>query len=441
MSEQPLSAVLLNQEREHAERRLAVVRLIAVSALAVVTAVTTQFASAGDVAVQRRAVVILLCASAWAALWTWFVRRRPYRPLFAYLSSTVDLLVVVCIILDWSLYPPSGRFEPTQARFATGYGSLYALIILTAVRLDWRTVLVTTLEAAAFYVVYLLVGASVSGAAFVTDALQSVREGALNPVDQVGRVLLLVFSGAVLAYVVHRADRLLRRSVRTAEEKGRLRQFISAQVVDEIESGRANLDLSGKKRRIAVLFCDIRGFTAMSETMQPVELLDLLNAYYEFTAEEIFKHHGTVDKYIGDGVMALFGAPVALANCSETAVRCAQAMLAKVAQFNQAYRRDIRIGIGVHTDEVAVGNLGTQSYKSYTAIGDVHQIGARIESATRSCDASLLFSENVKRDLGPGFPVRSVGEFSLKGVSRPMTLFTADAGAPKEATHDSQATA
>jgi adenylate cyclase len=157
--------------------------------------------------------------------------------------------------------------------------------------------------------------------------------------------------------------------------------------------------------------------------MPAEQLLDLLNGYYEVLGSVILEHHGTLDKYMGDGIMALFGAPAPLENSSLSAVRCGQAMLAAVEAYGRKAGKDLRVGIGLHTSEVVVGNLGTASFKNYTAVGEGVNLAARIESATRQSDASLLFSAEVKASLPAEMAVRAVGDFSLKGVSRPVPLF------------------
>lgn len=433
MTPDPSSTSLLEKERERAERRLASARVLILGAGAAVLAPLTALATGSDRPVQARALAIVLLAVAWAWVWRRWVRSRPVVAAHRWFSSSVDLLLVVALVINWSIY--DGTLLPTQARFAVGYGALFALICLTAVRFDWRTVLLATLEAAFFYAAYVVVSVHTSQTPVFFGTEATLRGNGLNAVDQIGRVAMLLFSGLLLSYLMFRAGLLLERSVRTAEQKGRLRQFITAQVVDDIESGKANLDLSGQCKRITILFADIRGFTTLSETLGPVQLLDLLNAFYELTAEEIFRHRGTVDKYMGDGLMALFGAPQELENCSREAVRCALAMLEKVGEFNRLYGRAIEIGIGLHTGEVAVGNLGTRTFKSYTAVGESVNLASRIESATRSCDARLLFSSEVARDLSGFLPVRPMGEFALKGVSQPLPLFTvADGRAAPSAT-------
>jgi len=424
MTEQPesLSQALLRTERAWAEHRLAVVRLVVFCVSAAAVSAFTTVAAGEDVIVQHRAIVILLVGAAWAALWLFLRRGRPFKAVHAYASSAVDVAFALVLTFNWSIFPAG--IAPTQARFGIGWGGLFLAIALTALRFDWRAVLVVTAEAAAGYAGYVFFVVHFAGLRFTTRTDDSLSPDALNSVDLGGRVLLLLVCGGVIAYLVYRSERVLLRSVRVAEQKEHLRQFVSTNVVEEIESGRASLDLSGHRKRVTVMFCDIRGFTPLSESMPPEQLLDLLNGYYEEVAAAIFEHGGTLDKYVGDGVMALFGAPGSLPNSSLSAVRCGAAMLDRVEAYGQKVGRELRVGIGVHTAEVVVGNLGTASFKNYTAIGEGVNLAARIETATRLSRAAMLFSEAVKAELPAELAVDAVGEFTLKGVTQPVRLFT-----------------
>lgn len=416
-----LSQALLRTERERAEHRLARVRLLVFCLGALAVGGFSLVAAGDDVLIQRRAILILLAGAAWAAAWLFARRGRPFKTVHAYASTAVDLAFVLGLTFNWSILP-SG-LVPTQARFGIGWGTMFLVIAVTALRFDWRAVLVITAEAVLGFAGYVLFVAHFAGIRFTTRTDESLSPDTLNSVDFGGRIVLLLVCGGVVAYLVYRAQRVLLRSVHVTELKEHLRQFVSTNVVEEIETGRANLDLSGHRKRVTIMFCDLKGFTPLSETMPPEQLLDLLNGYYEAVAAAIFEHGGTLDKYVGDGVMALFGAPRALPNSSLAAVRCAAAMLEKVQAYGKAVGRPLQVGIGLHTAEVVVGNLGTASFKNYTAIGEGVNLAARIETATRQSTAALLFSEEVRAELPAEWAATPAGEFSLKGVSRPVPLF------------------
>lgn len=419
-----LSHQLLQREHGKAERRLALVRVVLLLATTLITLAFTIVGPPSDHAVQVRATLIFGAGTCFAAAWWWSLERFGVFERAAVISSTHDFVIAAAIVLNWSIYP-GGELVPTQLQFGVGFGILLSVIVLTAIRFDYRVVLVVTAECVVFYLGLALVMWKVGAARFVMAVNESYGANTANMVDIGGRITILLVVGAMLAYLTNRVYRLLQRSVHATEQRLRLRQFISTNVVEAIESGEAKLDLSGRRQRIAVLFCDIRGFTALSETLEPEALLALLNAFYERAAGEVFRHGGTLDKYIGDGFMALFGAPTPLANPSEAALSCGLALLEEMRHFTPLDGQPLRIGVGIHTDEVVVGNLGTESYKSYTAIGRGVNVASRIESATARSEASLLFSEAVRADLDERWSVEEVGRFELKGIAEPQVLYTA----------------
>ncbi|MDF1563059.1 MAG: adenylate/guanylate cyclase domain-containing protein [Deltaproteobacteria bacterium] len=430
---QAISWRLLQEERAKGEARLARVRMIV---LWLVTLVQIGFllpAPPSDLAVQLRAVLVFGAAALVATLWWWVYRRFGLFPGAIALSTSFDVAVAGAITLNWSIYP-GGEVLPTQLKFGVGYGIFLAVLTLTAVRFDYRSVLLATAESLLFFAGLALLVASVGEVEFVAAVEDSFQPHTVNAIDLAGRFTVLVFAGGILAYGAYRVDRMLQQGVRIAHQKQMLGQFVSQRVAEALETGDAGLDLSGQRRHIAILFCDIRGFTTLSETMEPEALLALLNAYYEQAAEVVFEHQGTLDKYLGDGFMALFGAPTPLASPSRAALDCARDLLRRLETFRGPGGRRISIGVGIHSGEVVVGNLGTEAYKSYTAIGRGVNLAARIEAATREAGEDLLFSEAVRAALADdgGAPVEVIeaGTFALKGIAEPQALFTVREGPP-----------
>ncbi len=377
---------------------------------------------------QFRTTLLMAAAVLYAYLWLLYMRRVRFRRYHRYVSSTLDFLLIAMANLIWSMYRGADDFA-AQLQFSAGFGSLLVLVILTGLRFDFKTVLYVAALTFVLYAGYIYYGATLEQYRLTTSWRESfLNPGVFNIRDLLSRLLILFLAGGLMSYLIRRVGILLRSSVEATVHKEQLRQFVSSNVASEIESGRALLDLTGRMTRTAILFCDIRDFTRISERTTPQALLTMLNRYYEFMAEEIFRHEGTLDKYLGDGVMALFGAPQSLENCSRNAVACGLAMLERTAAFNRRCRYDISIGIGIHTARVLVGNLGTQMYKNFTAIGDGVNVAARIESATRKSRARLLFSKETADDVRDFFPVRSMGRFSLKGKRGNRTLYTVQAG-------------
>lgn len=375
---------------------------------------------------QFRTALLMGFAVCYAYFWLLYMKRVRFRRYHRYISSTIDLTMMVVANLVWSSFRGSEDYA-AQLHFSTGYASLLVLIILTGLRFDYKTVLYIAGLTFLLYVLYVAYGLSLEQYRFSTSWRESfLNPGVFNTRDLLARLLILFLAGGLMSYLIFRVGLLLRGSVATTVQKEQLRQFVSGNVASEIESGRARLDLSGRMTRTAILFCDIRDFTRISEKMEPQALLLMLNRYYEQMTAEIFLHEGTLDKYLGDGVMALFGAPQRLENCSLSAVRCGMAMLERTKDFNARYGYKLDIGIGIHTARVLVGNLGTTTYKNYTAIGDGVNTAARIESATRKSRSRLLISRETADDVRKEFAVRNAGRFSLKGKRGHRALFSVE---------------
>ena len=421
---QEISASILRREQEQGEKRLARARLW-VCSIGLISALAYLFFSpAEELDEQFRTALLMGAAVLYAYAWLVYMQRVRFRRYHRYVSSTLDFLLIAAANLIWSMYRGADDYA-AQLQFSAGFGSLLVLVILTGFRFDYKTVIYIAALTFCLYAAYVYYGVTLPSYRLTTSWRESfLNPGVFNVRDLLSRLLILFLSGALMSYLIRRVGLLLRSSVAATVQKEHLRQFVSSSVASEIESGRARLDLSGRMMRTAILFCDIRGFTRLSERMEPQALLLMLNRYYEYMTEEIFRHEGTLDKYLGDGVMALFGAPRKLENCSRSAVSCALAMLDRTIDFNRRYRYDLSVGIGIHTARVLVGNLGTQVYKNYTAIGDGVNTAARIESATRKSRARLLISKETADDVRAHFSVKSMGRFALKGKRGNRTLYT-----------------
>jgi adenylate cyclase len=208
------------------------------------------------------------------------------------------------------------------------------------------------------------------------------------------------------------------------------RKYVSPSVVDEIVSQKRGLVLGGVKREVSVLFSDIRGFTSISEKMDSENLSKLLSAYLTPMTQLVLDHRGTLDKYIGDAVMAFWGAPVKEEHHAHQAVICAIAMLRELKRLNQAWEHHkigyppIDIGIGINTGVVAVGNMGSESIFDYTVIGDAVNLASRIEGLNKSYGCHLMISEFTFAQLNPElFVFRVLDKVAVKGKKQGVLLY------------------
>ena len=227
------------------------------------------------------------------------------------------------------------------------------------------------------------------------------------------------FGAALRAYLVERRSRQ-----RVTQLFGR---FLDPRVVrDLVAHGETDATLAGQKRAVTVLFSDIRGFTTLSERKSPQEIVDLLNRYFSLQVEVIFRHEGTLDKYIGDAIMAFWGAPVEQPDHAARALAAAREMEAVLKSFKQelgAEGGEFDIGIGLNSGEAVVGFIGSPEHRQdYTVIGDTVNTASRIEGATKG-RARILVSAATRAAAGAGFEFADHGPVKLKGKEETVHLY------------------
>ena len=195
--------------------------------------------------------------------------------------------------------------------------------------------------------------------------------------------------------------------------------FVSPAVLDEILSGRLDPKAEGSKREVCVLFSDIRGFTTLSESMPPEQVTSLLNRYFELMAAPVHEHGGMLDKFIGDGIMAVFGAPKESANACADALAAARRMIDQLELFNQVQiergEPEIKIGVGLHYGPAILGYVGSKERFEYSAIGDTVNAAARIEGMTKEAGVPVLLSAAVFENLPDKSGIIAIGQVQIRG--------------------------
>jgi len=215
-------------------------------------------------------------------------------------------------------------------------------------------------------------------------------------------------------------------------QKALVQRFATSEVAEDLlQSGFA---LGGKRVHASVMFSDIRGFTALVESQGPDETIELLNTYYTLMFDAIGSHGGVVNQIIGDGLMALFGAPLPIDDCACSAVAAALEMIELIEQFNversSAKKSAIRIGIGIATGEVVAGYTGTQQRATYTCIGDTVNLAARLETHTKVAGCGVLIDDATQCALNDSVPTQALGEVPFKGKGAAVDIFAVVAGQP-----------
>jgi adenylate cyclase len=216
--------------------------------------------------------------------------------------------------------------------------------------------------------------------------------------------------------------------VREQRERRRLSQFFSPAVLREIVRHRADATLGSSRRRLTVLFSDIRGFTSISEKVAPELMVEMLREYLTEMTEVVFRHGGTVDKYIGDCIMALYNVPFEdpdhAANAIRTALEFQERTLAISARWEAKLGAQIRNGVGINTGEAVVGTMGSRQRREYTAIGDTVNLASRLETLTKEHGAGIIISEFTHEEIRGRFLTRELGEVAVRGRSQPVKIYT-----------------
>jgi adenylate cyclase len=290
------------------------------------------------------------------------------------------------------------------------WGALICLLLAFAVGLAIpllrvRTGLIVIAAAAAVYAVALIVAA---------------HFGLFIPVaDPILAVALAYVAVTVYRYVAVNRER---HDLRSAFEK-----YVAPTVINSVMAHPDNLALGGERRRMTVLFADLRGFTAFSEHRDAAELITILNGYLNAMTDIIFEEHGVLDKYMGDAIMAFWGAPIEDAHHAERALRSSIFMRDRVVELNRAgyfgAGIGLRAGIGISTGEMVVGNMGSHRHYDYTVLGDAVNLGSRVEELTKTYGVEIIATEETVKGLSKDYVVRQFDRVAVKGKKEPVRLY------------------
>jgi adenylate cyclase len=223
--------------------------------------------------------------------------------------------------------------------------------------------------------------------------------------------------------------RLLTEERQRLWTKRAFQQFVSPEVVEQLMDNPAALQFGGEMRNLTVLFSDIRDFTPYTERHPPQEVVQMLREYLTKMVDQVLGQQGTLDKFIGDGVMAIFGAPVPLVDHAERACRAALGMNRELealqARWAAEGREPFRIGIGINTGDMMVGNLGSEQLFDYTVAGDGVNVGARVEALNKEykTETAIIISEATYLAAQDVLDVRRLGEATVKGKTRPIVVY------------------
>jgi adenylate cyclase len=241
----------------------------------------------------------------------------------------------------------------------------------------------------------------------------------LNMAQPLATMGLALFAGTAYQYFVEGAEKRVVKKL--------FGRYVSKDVYQQLLSNPELAELGGKRRDMTVLFSDIRGFTAVTEKGDPEELVAQLNDYFSRMVAIVFRHQGTVDKFVGDMVMALFGAPLDDPAHAEHAAAAAIDMVTELGELNRKWvdegRARLDIGIGINSGDMIAGNIGSSTIMSYTVIGDNVNLGSRLESLNKDYRTRIIISDATRKRLSGKHDIRPLGEVVVKGKTRPVAIF------------------
>jgi adenylate cyclase len=334
-------------------------------------------------------------------------------------------------ILDYSLYPVAVRSRTKQLENATGRMTVSRTITQKAIK---EKVALLSQDAKS--------DAQFSGSESIVS--QGVRSTICAPLLTESNVHGVVYADRLDPFASFSADDLelitavaaqtavavetIKAHKRLADEevaRANYSRFLPEYVVKQILENPDSLGLGGVNQKITVLFADIRGFTGIAENEKPDRIVKLLNLYFTEMTDIIFEHGGTLDKYIGDGLLALFGAPHETPDDAKNALNAAVAMQRRLKEINQKLLVEgfveIGVGIGLHTGEATVGYIGSDKRSEYTAIGDTVNLGARLEAHAKA--GKIIISEATAAEARSEYPLTPGEPVLVKNRLQPVTLF------------------
>lgn len=325
-------------------------------------------------------------------------------------------------------------FVPTSSGKAMPGVEIHANTLQTMINKDflseqgkWSTILlmlaVSFLLALVIYR-FRIAGATIAAPILVIGylffAIYMFEHGILMNLVYIPLAIVVTYTGeTVYFYYSEKKER--------QKTRGAFSKYVAPAVVDELMKDPSKLKLGGARKEITVFFSDIRGFTTISEKLTPEKLVHVLNEYLTAMTDIVMKHAGVVDKYIGDAIMAFWGAPLVQPDHAEMACNTALDMMTKLGELQIKWAKEkfpeINIGIGLNTGHAVIGNMGSYERFDYTAMGDTINLGSRLEGLTKSYGVQIIVSESTKKAVKGKFVFRKLDLVRVKGKKKPITIF------------------
>lgn len=404
MKKSIVDEILISREMKN-EKTVAIVRFVIFS-IASLLDYLSYFQLINYTIVTPTFITLLLDTAilVFAGLVLLFLNNFPYKPYLKFFTITLDYLIIGLMLY----------FDPTVQR---GNGVINFIAMISAIFV-YQFNLLRHSKIGTIYGAFL---------SFVFLFIVSIGLGEGYPIDFIPMIIGL---GMILAigYVTTVSNIEM---VKEANAKQMMERYLPSQLVGEFYKNNAQLEPGGENKEVTILFSDIRSFTKFSEQRSAEEVVLFLNEYLSRMTDVIFQFNGTIDKFIGDAIMTIFGAPFKAEDDALRAVKSAVAMNHELEKLNQKMQPQDKLymGIGIHTGEAIVGNIGSDRRLDYTVIGDNVNLASRIEGLTKHYNCAILISETTykqiegKYSIDDGFAIREIDKVIVKGKSKPITVY------------------
>ena len=350
----------------------------------------------------------------------WWLRRRiPKSQTFAHIVTQYNAICMAGVCYLFGVVT-----HPSPLLFSMAIGTLNFLVFEAAVAVPWMVTFTL-----------LIIGSTIAiwfGLIPYAPLYESSPyiDGKIDSVHLLGVIVLVLamflFMLSLIAYIFARwRDREAKVAEMTTLLKKMFGRYLSTEVMNSLIENPLALELGGERRRVTIMMTDLRGFTALSERLEPEQVVHMLNAYFEVMVDVIIHYNGTINEIIGDALLVIFGAPQEMPDRAQRAIACAIDMQNTMAKVNQENRvqglPDLEMGIGLNEAEVIVGNIGSSKRSKYTVVGSGVNMASRIESYT--VGGQVLISESIKQEVGELLRIDDKKEVMPKGAEFPLTIY------------------
>ncbi|BCX47259.1 adenylate/guanylatecyclase [Haloferula helveola] len=404
--EEQLKEALRSVQRDNIHR-MNRLRVFGVAGFAVISAIAAYLLDSRDLQWKTGWTTMLMGTSAYALMaMILYLGSRLYRG-FRQVSRWAVPLVDIPIIVALQYI----QIEDSTNKEAIAQFTLSVLVccsLLSAFTLDLRQLGIA-------------IGVAAAGQMFVGFA------GGVSMAGQMAALVVFALVGWICLFAGRNRVELLTRITRANARRARLQRYFSPGVAELLEKQEDDMLCEGSECELTVVFTDIRGFTRLSEALESRDIIHFLNLYHARMVQAVFEHGGTLDKYLGDGLMIYFNAPVQQNDHALRAVKCAMAMKREIAAINTERswhgEDQLRIGIGIHSGQAVLGDIGAPHRREFTAIGDTVNLASRIEELTKEVGHDVLVSQATFEQVRDDFAWTSIGSVPVPGRKEPVEVY------------------